>query len=130
MSRIRSRDTLPERVVRSVLHRLGCRFRLKPQKLPGSPDVVLTRHRTVVLVHGCFWHRHSGCRYAYTPKSRRGFWEAKFAANIRRDRQVRARLRAQGWKVIEVWECQTKDIRRLESRLRRRLGMTAAAAAA
>jgi len=109
MSRIRSRDTKPELVVRSCLHRLGYRFRVHDQRLPGHPDVVLPRYRTVVLVHGCFWHRHPGCTYAYQPATRREFWEAKFKQNVERDRLVEEQLRAQGWQVVTVWECMTKD---------------------
>src|SRR5688572_20880875 len=93
MSRIRGKDTRPERAVRSILHRLGYRFRLHCKSLPGRPDVVLARYRTVVLVHGCFWHRHSKCQYAFTPKSRSEFWSDKFAANVARDRRIARTLR-------------------------------------
>lgn len=118
MSRIRSRDTRPERCVRSLLHRMGFRFRLGDEALPGRPDIVLPKYRTAVFVHGCFWHRHRRCRYSYTPKSRVKFWQAKFDANIRRDRQVRKRLAAIGWRVIVVWECEIRDESALASRLR------------
>lgn len=121
MSRIRGRDTTPERAVRSVLHRMGYRFRLHRPDLPGRPDIVLPRHRTVVLVHGCFWHRHPGCRFAYTPKSRQGFWLAKFASSVERDRRQRRELRRLGWRVVVVWECQTSDRERLRRRLERAL---------
>src|SRR3954463_15983899 len=97
MSRIRSRDTKPEVLVRSLLHRLGLRFRLH-RPLPGRPDIVLPRHRTVVLVHGCFWHRHTSCRFAYTPKSNVQFWLAKFAGNVERDRKARRALHKLGWR--------------------------------
>jgi DNA mismatch endonuclease (patch repair protein) len=107
MSRIRGRDTRPEVTVRSVLHRLGFRFRLHRRDLPGRPDIVLARHRTVVLVHGCFWHRHPRCRFAYSPKTNVHFWNQKFMANVRRDRWDRRRLRGLGWRVVVVWECQT-----------------------
>jgi DNA mismatch endonuclease (patch repair protein) len=106
MSRIRSRDTGPELLVRSALHRAGYRFRLHSKDLPGRPDIVLPKYRTVVFVHGCFWHRHPGCRFAYTPKSRVAFWNDKFRANVGRDRRNARALRAIGWKVITVWECQ------------------------
>lgn len=119
MSRIRSRDTTPEIAVRSALHRLGYRFRLSHAGLPGRPDVVLKRYRTVVFVHGCFWHRHARCRFAYTPKTRVAFWLKKFADNARRDRKVRASLKARGWRAITIWECQTTDRERLVARLRR-----------
>ena len=121
MSRIRSRDTSPERIVRSILHGLGFRFRLHGRKLPGRPDVVLPRHRTVVLVHGCFWHRHSRCRFAYTPKSNLPFWLQKFDENVARDRRAAKALRAEGWKVITVWECETANVDRLTRSLSKRL---------
>lgn len=117
MSRIRGRNTSPERLVRSVLHRMGYRFRLHGRDLPGRPDIVLPKHRTVVFVHGCFWHRHPRCRFAYTPKTRVGFWTGKFEENIERDRRVRRRLRNLGWHVIVVWECQTTDREALADRL-------------
>ena len=118
MSRIRAQDTTPERTVRSALHRLGFRFRLHVRELPGHPDIVLPRHQTVVLVHGCFWHRHARCRCAYTPKSRKSFWERKFVENKERDVRVRRRLIRLGWKVITVWECQTEDMELLACKLR------------
>lgn len=105
MSGIRGRDTKPELFVRSALHRAGLRFRLH-SKLPGKPDVVLTKYHTVVFVHGCFWHRHAGCRYATIPASNAAFWLDKFAANKRRDAVVKRRLRQLGWHVRVVWSCQ------------------------
>ena len=119
MSRIRGRDTKPELLARSVLHRLGFRFRLNQAKLPGKPDVVLTRHRTVVFVHGCFWHRHRGCRFAYTPKSNLPFWTLKFGENIARDRKATRALRALGWRAIVIWECQTSDRLKLTRHLQK-----------
>ncbi|QOJ02207.1 MAG: DNA mismatch endonuclease Vsr [Planctomycetia bacterium] len=119
MSRIRGRDTGPEKVVRSLLHRMGCRFRLYRRDLPGCPDIVLPKHRSVVFVHGCFWHRHARCRFSYTPKSRVGFWSAKFAENVRRDTRVRRALRNLGWRVIIVWECQTANPQVLVTKLAR-----------
>ena len=121
MSRIRSRDTAPEKAVRSLLHRLGFRFRLQAQRLPGKPDIVLARHRTAVFVHGCFWHRHPGCRDATTPGTRTAWWLAKFERNVARDTAVRAALRAAGWRVVVVWECELRDPVRLAARLRRLL---------
>jgi DNA mismatch endonuclease (patch repair protein) len=106
MSRIRSRDTVPELQVRSALHRAGYRFRLHRKDLPGRPDIVLPKHSTVVFVHGCFWHRHPGCRFAYLPKSRVAFWRKKFNDNVERDRRNRRDLRRRGWRVITIWECQ------------------------
>lgn len=117
MAAIRGRDTTPERRVRSLLHRLGYRFRLHRRDLPGTPDIVLPRHQTVVFVHGCFWHRHPGCRYTTTPRTRRAFWEAKFSQNVERDGRQQAELQAAGWSVIVVWECEIRDIETLAARL-------------
>lgn len=121
MSRIRGADTKPERIVRSVLHRNGFRFRLHQIDLPGRPDIVLARYRTVIFVHGCFWHRHKGCQFAYSPKTRKKFWEDKFAANVSRDDRKRRELRAFGWRVLTVWECETRDQSKLAGRLNRLL---------
>jgi len=117
MSRIRSRDTRPEKQVRSLLHRLGYRFRLHRRDLPGTPDIVLPKHRTVIFVHGCFWHRHPGCRFAYTPKSRVKFWTEKFSANVDRDARTQEALERAGWTVVVVWECELHDMDRLAGRL-------------
>ena len=117
MSRIRGSDTRPEQLVRSVLHRLGFRFRLGRRDLPGKPDIVLPKYRTVVFVHGCFWHRHAGCRYAYTPKSRTAFWQAKFRRNVERDSEVKVALEKMSWRVLYVWECETKERDALRLRL-------------
>jgi DNA mismatch endonuclease (patch repair protein) len=118
MSRIRSRDTRPEQIVRAILHRAGFRFRLDSgRKLVGRPDIVLPKHRAVVLVHGCFWHRHRSCGLAYMPKSRVEFWSAKFSANTRRDAEVRRRLSRAGWNVVVVWECQLRDRQKLAQQL-------------
>jgi len=122
MSRIRGVDTKPELLVRSLLHRMGYRFRLHRRDLPGRPDIVLPKYRAVVFVHGCFWHRHRGCRYAYVPKSRKDFWKRKFARNVERDREVRHLLRKAGWKILVVWECETVDADGLASRLSSALG--------
>lgn len=123
MSRIRGRNTRPELAVRSLLHRLGYRFRLHSRRLPGCPDIVLPKYRSVVFVHGCFWHRHPGCPFAYTPKSRTDFWAKKFAENVARDRRTIGTLRQAGWKVIVVWECELREpealIRRFKRTLRR-----------
>lgn len=106
MSGIRGKDTKPELLVRSHLHRKGLRYRLHA-KLPGKPDLVFSKHRTVVFVHGCFWHRHENCRYSTTPQSNAEFWQAKFASNVRRDALVQEKLTAVGWRVLVVWSCQT-----------------------
>ena len=114
MSGIRSKDTKPEMLVRRELHRRGFRFRLHGKKLPGSPDIVLPKWKTVVFVHGCYWHRHSGCKLAYPVKSNKEFWNSKFEANVRRDANAYAALEEAGWGVIIVWECATRSIDRSE----------------
>ncbi len=105
MSAIRGKDTKPEMVVRKELHRLGFRFRLHDRSLPGHPDLKLTKHRAVVFVHGCYWHRHSGCRYATTPATNREFWLDKLERNVERDREYMRELSDLGWRVAIVWEC-------------------------
>lgn len=109
MSRIKGRNTKPELIVRRIAHGLGFRFRLHRRDLPGSPDMVFPRYRTVVFVHGCFWHRHDGCRYAYRPKSRIQFWTKKFEENVARDARNEKALRDLGWRVLVIWECEAKD---------------------
>ena len=119
MSRIRSSNTLPEVALRRELHALGIRFRLHRKDLPGKPDIVLPRYRTAVFVHGCFWHRHDGCKVATTPKSNTEFWQEKFARNVARDVQSAELLKAQGWSVIVVWECELSSKRKaVEAALR------------
>lgn len=105
MAGIGRRDTAPELAVRSYLFRAGLRFRVNDRSLPGSPDIVLKRYRVVIFVHGCFWHRHSSCRFAAIPSTRREFWAAKFAANIARDHRNENLLVKSGWTVLTVWEC-------------------------
>ncbi|MGV2833767.1 very short patch repair endonuclease [Pseudomonas shirazensis] len=105
MAGIRGSDTLPEMKVRKLLHRQGFRYRLHQRNLPGKPDVVLPRHRVCIFVHGCFWHRHPGCKYASTPKTREDFWQTKFDQNVKRDIRNREELLRLGWRVIELWEC-------------------------
>lgn len=119
MAGIKGRDTTPERAVRRVAHRMGLRFRLHRKDLPGRPDLVFPRHRLAVFVHGCFWHRHEGCRYAYTPKSRVAFWTRKFAKNVARDRRNEDALRGLGWRVLIVWECEARDAEAVGMRLAR-----------
>jgi DNA mismatch endonuclease (patch repair protein) len=124
MSRIRSRDTNPELAVRSMLHRIGFRFSLRRQDLPGRPDIVLVKHHVACFVHGCYWHRHRGCKMAYMPKSRRLFWSAKFKQNVARDNRAICDLRRLGWRVLVVWECQISKsgwISRLERMINRPL---------
>lgn len=117
MSRIRSKNTAPELAVRSILHRLGYRFRLHRKDLPGTPDVVLPRHRKIVLVHGCFWHGHT-CQLASKPKSNKGYWSPKIAGNQARDTRNRKVLEAAGWTVLELWECDIRKLEGIEQQLR------------
>lgn len=112
MSRIKGKDTKPEEVVRKYLFSRGLRFRKNDKRYPGHPDLVLPKYHTIVFVHGCFWHRHPGCRYATTPKSNTEFWQKKFDANVRRDRDEQKQLKDMGWKVLIVWECELKKDKR------------------
>jgi DNA mismatch endonuclease (patch repair protein) len=116
MSGIRSKDTKPEMTVRRFLHARGFRYRLHARDLPGSPDLVLPKYRVAILVHGCFWHRHSACRFATTPASNAERWRLKFQTNIDRDIRKLTSLQAAGWRVIVVWECELKrdPVSRLE----------------
>ena len=109
MSRIRSRDTSPELRVRSLIHRAGYRYRLHVKEMPGKPDIVMSRYRTVIFVNGCFWHRHPNCRYASTPKTNVDYWQRKFERNVARDRTAHDELARDGWKILVIWECQTRD---------------------
>jgi len=109
MSRIKGKNTGPEKVVRSLLHRMGYRFRLHVKDLPGKPDIVLPRYRTVIFVHGCFWHRHRGCRNCTTPTNNREFWVNKLEGNVERDRLHTRTLKKLGWKVVVVWECEVEE---------------------
>lgn len=108
MSRIRGANTKPEIIVRSMLHRMGYRFRITDKALPGKPDIVLPKYRSVIFVHGCFWHRHPACKYAYTPKSRIDFWSRKFDENVTRDKNILLLLKNADWLPIVVWECEIK----------------------
>lgn len=109
MSGIRGKDTGPEMLVRRYLHSCGLRYRLHLGGLPGRPDLVFPRHRTVVFVHGCFWHRHPGCRFSTTPATRPEFWAGKFEQNVARDQANVTALSAMGWQVLTIWECETRD---------------------
>ncbi|MWV13737.1 DNA mismatch endonuclease Vsr [Pseudomonas sp. R-28-1W-6] len=123
MKAVRREGTRPEILVRKILHGVGLRFRITKKSLPGTPDIVLTKHKTAIFVHGCFWHRHPGCRYATTPKTRQEYWLPKFAANVERDARKTAVLEALGWRVLVVWECETRDLAALEERLRREFSL-------
>jgi DNA mismatch endonuclease (patch repair protein) len=126
MRSVGSKDTKPERIVRSFLHRNGFRFRLHAKNLPGKPDLVLPRYRAVVFVNGCFWHRHKGCKRTTTPKTREKFWTNKFKKNVARDKRNYRQLMEMGWESIIIWECelrnldvQAKTLRALASELAR-----------
>jgi DNA mismatch endonuclease (patch repair protein) len=109
MARVRQRDSSPEMIVRRALHRRGFRYRLHVKDLPGSPDIVFPSRKLAVFVHGCFWHRHLGCRAATDPKTRQEFWRAKFDRNVERDADVISRLEKMGWRTRVVWECEAKS---------------------
>lgn len=118
MSRIRGKNTKPELIVRSLLHALGYRFRLHRKDLPGKPDIKLTKFKKVIFVHGCFWHSHQNCPRAKLPTTNTEFWREKLEKNIRRDQENTARLKQQGWDVLVVWSCETKDLDALKVKLR------------
>lgn len=120
MSKIRGKDTTPERALRSALHHVGLRYRLHQANLPGKPDIVLPRSRVVVLVHGCFWHRHAGCRYATTPATNAAFWQEKFTRTMQRDKEQSVTLAQAGWRVVIAWECEiAADVSGVVERVRR-----------
>ncbi len=118
MGRIRSKNSKPEMIVRSLLHGLGYRFRIHRKDLPGKPDIVLSKYNTVIFVHGCFWHRHEDCKYSYNPKSKQDFWETKFKRTVERDYENQKELVRLGWNVLILWECEIKNTSLLEIRLR------------
>ena len=113
MSRIKSTETSPELIVRGLFKSLGLRFQTYKKSLPGKPDLVFLKHKTVVFVHGCFWHQHPGCSRNFTPKSNKNYWVPKLERNKIRFREVQKLLRKSGWKVIVIWECQTKNPKRV-----------------
>jgi DNA mismatch endonuclease (patch repair protein) len=119
MSAIRGKNTDPELRVRRHLHQSGLRYRLHDPRLPGRPDIVLPRYHTAIQVNGCFWHRHDGCEFAYTPSSNRRFWKKKFSENVERDKRSARRLHELGWRLIVVWECEASNSRRLDRIVRR-----------
>lgn len=123
MSGIRGRDTKPEIIARKYLHAHGLRYRIAPKALPGKPDIVLPKYRTVVFVHGCFWHRHEGCRYTATPATNSDFWQNKFSANVARDERAEKLLVEAGWRVFVIWECEV-NTRKLRWLLRSILAAT------
>lgn len=117
MSQIKSKDTKPEILVRSIVHKLGFRFRKHKSDLPGKPDIVLVKHRKIIFVHGCFWHSHKKCDRSSRPQSNKSFWSEKLDKNIARDKKTKRDLRLQGWKVLIVWTCETKNIYKLQNKI-------------
>ncbi len=117
MSAIKSKDTKPEIKVRKVLHSMGYRFRLHSKDLPGSPDIVLPKYKTVIFVHGCFWHRHENCKYASNPKTRQEFWNKKFKENIKRDSEIQEKIKNLDWRSVVIWECETKNMENLRDKI-------------
>lgn len=122
MKAVGSKNTMPEMRVRRAAFSLGYRYRLYDKRLPGHPDLVFPGRRTALFVHGCFWHQHVGCSKATLPVTRRTFWEAKLNANVERDQRTEGLLRAAGWRVFVIWECETKNEEALRTRLREVLG--------
>ena len=117
MSRIRNKNTRPEMIVRSLVHRMGYRYALHRKDLPGHPDIILTRHRKIIFVHGCFWHMHK-CRYGrVTPATNANFWQTKREGNVARDKRNLSKLRKDGWKVLTIWECETRHQEKLTKKL-------------
>ena len=128
MSQIGSKDTQPELIVRRLITEMGLRYRLHRRDLPGKPDIVFGPRRLVLFVHGCFWHRHRGCRMASTPSANAAFWQAKFDANTARDRRNTTALKRAGWRVAVIWECETRQPERLARRLQRLLPVVSVSA--
>ncbi len=122
MSLVRAKNTGPEMTVRRLLHAMGYRYRLHGKKLPGKPDLVFAGRRKVIFVHGCFWHRHEGCRFSGMPKSNRDFWSEKFGRNMARDRDSYMKLHEAGWKVLVIWQCELRDLEAVRRRTVQFLG--------
>jgi len=117
MSRIKNRDTAPEIKVRSIIHRMGYRFRLHRKDLPGNPDIVFPKHKKIIFVNGCFWHGHKNCIRSKRPSSNKNFWDQKIDKNITRDKNIRKALNKSGWKVLVIWQCEINDINKLEVKI-------------
>lgn len=117
MAKIRAKNTKPEIAIRSLLHGMGYRFRNHASKLPGKPDVCLAKHRTVIFIHGCFWHNHCRCRDGRLPKSNLAYWRPKIEGNVARDKKHKRALRYRGWRVLTIWECELKNIERLQNKI-------------
>jgi DNA mismatch endonuclease, patch repair protein len=108
MSKVKAKDTKPELLVRKYLHKNGLRYRLHVKEMPGKPDIVFPKYKTVIFINGCFWHGHENCKFATLPKTREQFWQNKITSNINRDKKAKENLRAEGWQVVTVWECELK----------------------
>jgi DNA mismatch endonuclease, patch repair protein len=121
MSSVPQRNTNPERIVRSCLHHLGFRFRLHRRDLPGTPDIVLPKHRIAIFVHGCFWHQHAGCTKSRKPTSNCDYWDQKLADNVKRDKRKNTALKKSGWRVVVIWQCETRELDSLTKKLLRLL---------
>lgn len=119
MGRVKGRDTKPEILVRSFIHRMGYRFRIHRRDLPGNPDIVFPRHRKVIFVHGCFWHGHGRCLRSKRPTTNKDFWNEKLDGNIERDKRFRRALQRLGWKVFVIWQCETREPEKLLRKLER-----------
>jgi DNA mismatch endonuclease (patch repair protein) len=117
MSKISGKNTRPEIIVRSLLHRCGYRFRLHYDKMPGKPDIVMPKYKTVIFVHGCFWHRHENCKRSTIPQTNTNFWLKKLNGNVQRDKLVQEQLQNLGWRVLVIWQCETKNLISLRERL-------------
>lgn len=117
MAAVPSKNTKPELAVRKIAHALGYRYRLHVASLPGKPDLVFPGRRKIILVNGCFWHRHPRCRYATSPKTRPAFWQQKFCTNVARDRRTRQQLKKLGWSILTIWQCELKNPQKLEVRI-------------
>jgi DNA mismatch endonuclease, patch repair protein len=122
MSHVKSKDTKPENIVRSIVHRLGFRFRKHKTDLPGKPDIVLVRHRKVIFVHGCFWHGHKKCKRSSRPQSHKTFWAVKLDKKIDRDKKNKRELELLGWKVLIVWSCEIINVDKIRNKLIKFLG--------
>lgn len=119
MSRIKGRNSRPEMIVRSMVHRMGYRFRIHRRDLPGNPDIVLPRHGKIIFVNGCFWHGHKGCQRSKRPATNEKFWGRKLDGNVKRDKRFRRELHAMGWRVLVVWECETRIVDKLHRKIER-----------
>jgi len=122
MSKIRSKNTKPEMLMRKTLWQMGYRYRIHYNKLPGKPDIVLVKYKTAIFVHGCFWHRHQNCNEASRPKTNSEYWETKISKNMERDKKIQSELQQLGWNVLLVWECElTSDLNRNKDFIRNKL---------